>query len=111
MILPPVLTVVSVLVFRLLAAHSKAGLIAFTCLVGLTSGSNISLTTICVEQLCRAKNYGRYYATCYTIVSICCLIGIPIAGEIISSNDGSDWSLIVFVGVCYMGGFVALLVV
>ena len=33
-------------------------------------GSNISLTPVCVGQLCDTEVFGRWYATCYTIVSI-----------------------------------------
>lgn len=52
------------------------------------------------------RRYGRYYATCNTVVSIGLLLGIPIAGEIIKSNGGAYWGLIVFCGMCYVGGMV-----
>jgi MFS family permease len=111
MILTVVLTVISVLCIWLPAGQSMAGLIVFCLLFGFASGSGISLTPVCVGQLCRTENYGRYYATCYTCVSIGCLTGIPIAGEILTSNGGEYWGLIVFVGVCYFGGLAAFLTV
>lgn len=111
MILTTILTVVSVLGIWLPAGGTKAGLVVFALLFGFASGSNISLTPVCVGQLCRTEHYGRYYATCYTIVSIGCLTGIPIVGEILASNHGDYWGLIVFVGVCYVGGLAAFVAV
>jgi predicted MFS family arabinose efflux permease len=102
-----VLTVIAVFAIWLPAGGSMAGIVIFALLFGFASGSNISLTPVCVGQLCRTENYGRYYATCYTIVSIGCLTGIPIAGEIISSNGGAYWGLIIFTGMCYAGGLMA----
>jgi MFS family permease len=51
------------------AGNSMALLIVYSALFGFSSGSNISLTPVCVGQLCKTENYGRYYATAYTIVS------------------------------------------
>ncbi|MCJ1436807.1 hypothetical protein MMC27_006189 [Xylographa pallens] len=71
---------------------------------GFASGSNISLTPVCVGQLCETEQYGRYYATCYTVVSFGCLTGIPIAGALISLDGGEYWGLILFTGACYFVG-------
>lgn len=103
-------TVVAVFAIWLPAGDTKGGLVVFALLFGFASGSNISLTPVCVGQLCATANYGRYYATCYTIVSIGCLTGVPIAGELISAEGGSYWGLIVFVGMCYAGGLIAFAV-
>lgn len=51
------------------AGDSLALLVIFALLFGFGSGSNISLTPVCVGQLCKTENYGRYYATAYTVVS------------------------------------------
>jgi MFS family permease len=71
---------------------------------GFSSGSNISLTPVCVGQLCDTEEYGRYYATCYTIVSFGCLTGIPIAGAILGIDGGEYWGLVLFTGLCYAAG-------
>ena len=42
-------------------------------------------------------------------MSIACLVGMPIAGNILMSNDGEYWGLILFTGLAYVGSFVALL--
>ncbi|CAL3972712.1 unnamed protein product [Diplocarpon coronariae] len=101
------LTVVSVLAVWLPFGGSKAGIIVFTLLFGFGSGSNISLTPVCIGQLCTAEHYGRYYSTCFSIVSLGCLTGVPIAGKILEVGDWSYSGLVVFVGCCYVGGLVA----
>ena len=77
-------------------------LIVFALVFGFGSGSGISLIPVCVGQLCRTEEYGRYYATCYTVVSFATLTGIPIAGALITATSGGRyWGLILFTGVSY----------
>ncbi|KAI5243983.1 putative MFS monocarboxylate transporter [Aureobasidium subglaciale] len=90
--------------------HTKAGVIVFAVLIGFAGGTNISITPVCISRLCPTESYGRYYATCFTVVSIACLIGIPIGGAIISSCGGDYWGLIVFTGVVYVMSFIMFLV-
>lgn len=90
-----------------LPAHGNVGLvIAFAVLFGFASGSNISLTPICIGQLCGTEEYGRYYATAYTVVSFSSLTGIPIAGLLINAGGGSYSYAILFTGLCYCASFV-----
>jgi len=81
----------------------------FALVFGFTSGCNISLIPVSIGRLCRTQNYGRYYATCYTVVSVAVLIGIPIAGKVVESNNGDYWGLIVLTGVFYIGSVVAFM--
>lgn len=83
------------------AGRTTAGIVVFAVLFGFASGSNISLTPVCIGRLCRTQHYGRYYATCYVVVSIACLIGIPVAGSIIEACGGRYWGLILFTGLSY----------
>ncbi len=82
-------------------AGGIAQLIIFALTFGFASGSNISLTPVCVGQLCSTEVFGRWYASLYTLVSFGCLIGIPIAGQLIASDGGRYTALIAFVGGCY----------
>ncbi|KAE8443640.1 hypothetical protein EG329_001498 [Mollisiaceae sp. DMI_Dod_QoI] len=104
-LLSTILTIFSIFAIWLPFGSSTAGIVVFAVLFGFSSGSNISLTPVCVGQLCRVEEYGRYYATCYTIVSFGCLTGVPIAGSIVEACSGSYWGLIVFTGACYVGAF------
>jgi MFS family permease len=88
---------------------TTAGLVVFALLFGFCSGSNISLVPVAIGKLCKTQSYGRYYATCYTIVSVASLIGIPAAGKVVSVNNGSYWGLIVMTGVFYCGSLVAFI--
>lgn len=77
-------------------------LVTYSALMGFASGSNISLTPVCVGMLCETEEYGRYYATCYTIVSFGTLTGVPIAGAIIEACGGDYWGVAVWTGLCYV---------
>jgi MFS family permease len=89
---------------------SPALLVAFTILFGFVSGSNVSLTPICLGQLCSIKDYGRYYASCYTIVAFGVLVSLPAAGGILDicerrgNVEGKRryWGIGVFTGVSYL---------
>lgn len=87
------------------AGPTTPGLVLFALLFGFASGSNVSITPVCIGRLCRTQHYGRYYATCYTIVSFACLVGVPIAGSILTSAGGAYWGVIVFTGCIYAGAF------
>ena len=78
---------------------------------GLGSGSNISLAPVCIGQLCKTEEYGRYYATCYTIVSMGCLTGVPIAGALLRIGGGKFGGLIAFNAACYAAGLACYVVV
>ncbi|KAI9806405.1 MAG: hypothetical protein M1833_003592 [Piccolia ochrophora] len=109
MIVTVALCVVATFALWLPARGSVALLVAYAVLFGFASGSNISLTAVCVGQLCKTENYGRYYATCYTIVSFGTLTGIPAAGAIVSAEGGAYRGLILFTGMCYVGGLAMFL--
>ena len=103
-----VLSAVACLCVWLPSGHTTPGIIIFVILFGFASGTSIAIAPVCVGRLCKTQEYGRYYATCYTIVSLACLIGIPIGGNIIQANDGEYWGLIVFTGAIWAGSLVFL---
>ena len=82
----------------------KALLLAYALIFGFASGSNISLGPVCAGQLCTTDNYGKYFATCYTVVGLGTLVAIPIAGEILRRGEGSYVGLAIFTGACYLAG-------
>ena len=85
--------------------------IVFALGFGFASGSNISLTPVCIGQLCKTEEYGRYYATCYTVVSLGCLTGVPIAGALLKIESGNYGGLIAFNAACYAAGLACFAVV
>lgn len=84
-------------------------LVVFVLLFGFVSGSNVSLTPICLGQLCETQEYGRYYASCFTVVSFGVLISIPIAGSLLDAvhETGKEqyWGIALFTGASYIASF------
>lgn len=85
---------------------SPALLIVFVILFGFVSGSNVSLTPICLGQLCEISDYGRYYASCYTVVAFGVLISLPAAGGILDGVNVEGkrryWGVAMFTGLSYV---------
>ncbi|KAI5779392.1 major facilitator superfamily domain-containing protein [Geopyxis carbonaria] len=114
MLLTVSLCLLSVLAFWLptalvapLPAHApKALMTTFALLYGFASGSGISLTPVCVGQICSTKDYGKRFGTCYFFVSFGTLTGAPIAGEIVRRMGGAYAGLIAFTAASYVGAFV-----
>jgi MFS family permease len=88
-------------------------LIMFVVIFGFASWANIALIPICIGQLCETQEYGRYYASAYTIASIGCLTGIPIAGNLTTATGGEGrrdyWGVIIFTGLSYAASFLCFL--
>ncbi|KAI0124763.1 major facilitator superfamily domain-containing protein [Xylariales sp. AK1849] len=93
------ITVIACFAVWLPVGHTLPGIIVFVILFGFATGNNISITPVCVGRLCQTQHYGRYYSTCYTVVSAACLIGIPIGGNIVAATGGSYLGLIVLTGI------------
>ncbi|KAF7925626.1 uncharacterized protein EAE98_006851 [Botrytis deweyae] len=93
--------VVTCLALWLPAGDSQAIALVFAVLFGLVSGSNLSLSPVCVGQLCGVEKFGTYYSTCWMIVSFGTLTGLPIAGQILTASGGDYTWLIVFAGLSY----------
>lgn len=97
------LSLVACLCVWLPLGHTQAGIITFSVLFGFGSGTCIGIAPVCIGRMCKTQNYGRYYATCYTVVSFACLIGVPIGGNIVRASGGSYRGLIILTGAIYIG--------
>lgn len=75
--------------------------ISYAVMMGIASGSNISLAPVCVSRLCDTRQYGEYYGMCYTVVAFGTLTGVPISGAIIGSNR-AYWAGALFCSLCYL---------
>lgn len=88
---------------------NDALLVVFALLFGFVSGSNVSLTPICLGQLCETQEYGRYYASCYTVVGFGMLASIPIAGSLLDAVEATGkqryWGVALFTGLSYVLAF------
>ncbi|KAI1487653.1 major facilitator superfamily transporter [Biscogniauxia mediterranea] len=93
------ITIFACFVVWLPFGHTTPGLIIFALMFGFATGNNISITPVCVGKLCHTQHYGRYYATCYTMVSLAFLINLPIAGLVVEASGGDYMPLIIFTGI------------
>lgn len=101
------LSIVACLCVWLPLGHTAAGVVVFAALFGFASGTSIAIAPVCIGRLCKTQEYGRYYATAYTVVSFACLIGIPIAGSVVQADGGSYDGLIAMTGAVYVGSIAA----
>ena len=90
------------------APHTVQALtVAYATVMGFGSGSNTSLTPVCVSSLCDIADYGRYYSTCYVLVAVGTLTGVPIAGAILGRCGGDYWGVALFTVLNYAGALAA----
>ncbi|KAF5677190.1 monocarboxylate transporter [Fusarium heterosporum] len=87
-----------------------AGIVVFAVIFGFSSGGYISLVPALVAQLSDIRQIGTRVGAAFAIASFGALTGSPIAGAIVSSQDGDYLGLKLFCG-CAMGaGCVAFIV-
>ncbi|KAF7946736.1 hypothetical protein EAE96_009721 [Botrytis aclada] len=106
MIVSLFLCTISVLCFwlpdvLLLSLSNDALLVTFVLIFGFVSGSNVSLTPICLGQLCETQEYERYYASCFTVVAFGVLGSIPIAEGLLDGVEATGkkyWGAALFTG-------------
>lgn len=89
------------------SGDSLAAIICYAVLFGFWSGAAISLTPVCISQVCATQDYGKRNGTTFTIVSIGTLTGIPIAGAIQQRDGGEYDNLIIFGGILYLAAAIA----
>ncbi|RAH54587.1 monocarboxylate transporter [Aspergillus piperis CBS 112811] len=94
----------------LASGANMPAVICYAVLFGFWSGAAISLTPVCISQVCKTEDLGKRSGTTFTIVSVGTLTGIPIAGAIQQQNQGEYWGMIVFGGVLYAASAVAFAV-
>ncbi len=109
LILSILMCVVTCFALWLPAGDSTAMIIVFAVIFGFVSGSNLSLSPVCVGQMCRTKHYGRYFATCWMFVAFGTLTALPIGGQILTANGGKYIGLIIFAGLSYAAAAVCLI--
>ncbi|KAK2737805.1 hypothetical protein FQN55_000916 [Onygenales sp. PD_40] len=72
----------------IIGRNNTAGIICYAALFGFWSGAAISLTPVCISQICRVEDIGKRNGTTFTVSSIGTLTGIPIAGAILQASRG-----------------------
>ncbi|KAI9370214.1 monocarboxylate permease-like protein, Mch4 [Aspergillus egyptiacus] len=101
---------VSTLALWYCSGTNQDAIVAYAVLYGFWSGAAISLTPVCISQVCQMEDYGKRNGTTFTLVSVGTLTGIPMAGAIQESQDGGFQGLIIFAGVLYLAAAVMFIV-
>jgi len=109
LILSILLCIIACFALWLPAGDSSAMIIVFAVIFGFVSGSNLSLSPVCVGQMCKTEHYGRYFATCWMVVAFATLTALPLAGALLTALEGDFWGLIVFAGLSYVAAAAALI--
>lgn len=107
MVVSSLICSIMTLALWLKAGNNLAAIICYAVLFGFWSGAAISLTPVCISQVCATEDYGKRNGTTFTIVSLGTLVGIPIAGAIQERNGGDFGGLVIFGGVLYLAATVA----
>ncbi|KAI0838474.1 MFS monocarboxylate transporter [Hypoxylon sp. FL0890] len=76
----------------------------FAAVLGASTGSIMSMAAVCISQLCKPRDFGRYLGTSYSLVGLFCFLSIPICAEILEAL-GPLISIILF------GAFLAIALV
>jgi MFS family permease len=108
LILSICMCVITCLALWLPAGNSTPMIIVFAVIFGFVSGSNLSLSPVCVGQMCKTEQYGRYFATCWMFVAFGTLTALPIGGQILTACGGNYNGLIIFAGLSYVGAAISL---
>ncbi|KAG6005845.1 hypothetical protein E4U54_000278 [Claviceps lovelessii] len=107
-VLSALLSLAACLCVWLPLGHTAPGIILFAVLFGFASGTSIAIAPVCIGSMCKTQQYGRYYATTYTVVSFACLVGIPLGGTIVGASGGDYDNVIIFAAVVYVASAVFL---
>jgi predicted MFS family arabinose efflux permease len=110
MILTSLICSILTLALWMKAGDDLTAIICYAVFFGFWSGAAISLTPVCISQVCATEDYGKRTGTTFTISSVGTLVGIPIAGAILERDGGGYGGLIVFGGVLYLAATVAFLI-
>ncbi|KAK1638760.1 major facilitator superfamily domain-containing protein [Colletotrichum phormii] len=92
------------------ARGGEAATTAFAVMFGFWSGAAISLTPVCIGQVCRIEDYGKRSGTAFFVCSFGALVGVPFAGAILQWSGGTYDGLILFAGGLYILSFFAFAV-
>ncbi|KAJ5557533.1 MFS general substrate transporter [Penicillium frequentans] len=107
MVLTSIMCAILTLALWLASGKHIAAIVCYAVFFGFWSGAAISLTPVCISQVCETDDLGKRTGTTFTIASVGTLTGIPIAGAIQQQDQGDYWGLIVFGGVLHAAAAMA----
>jgi len=85
-------------------ASSNAAIVVFAALFGFTSGAYVALAAALIVKVSPFQQIGYRIGLIFLCASVSGLTTNPIAGAILSHNDGSYLGMKIFAGVLLLGG-------
>jgi hypothetical protein len=85
-------------------ATTHAQVFAVSAMAGFSTGACISLFMPCVTELGPIESLGTRFGMYQTVIGFGGLTSLPIQGALIPQDDGGFAHLIVFAGICILGG-------
>ncbi|AAS51764.2 ADL156Cp [Eremothecium gossypii ATCC 10895] len=83
----------------------------FLCLYGFLTGSIFSLTPVCIGQICRTADFGKYYSTAYLLNAVVTLPVLPVGGAIIGNGSIENYNkFIIFASAMMLLGAVCYII-
>lgn len=108
--LTPVAFLSGVLLYSWAAVDSTDGLFAFCVFYGIPAAGVQSLfPAACASLTTDLRKMGVRTGMCFSVVSIACLTGPPLAGALVERDRGGFLFAQVFAGSAFMGGSLTLL--
>lgn len=100
------LCAVSIFALWYTAGSHEPTITAFAVVFGFWSGAAISLTPVCVGQVCRVEDLGKRTGTAFFVASFGTLGGVPAAAAVLERDGGGGYGgLIGFGGGVYAAAF------
>lgn len=102
--------ITAIIIFAVwIPVSSVAGIIVFAVIFGFSSGGFIGLAPTLVAQISELRQLGTRIGAVFSVQAIGALIGSPIGGAIVSSQNGSYLGLKIFCGCCMLLGCLSFL--
>ncbi|KAM0646770.1 hypothetical protein ACHAO3_008408 [Verticillium nonalfalfae] len=103
LIMVPFTSIFTAALFIPLTNSAVGPFYAFACFWGFGSGSWLSIIPLCIAKTCSPTNFGRYYGTATSMVSIAALTSISAAGQVLETF-GHKAASGLFLAVVVLGG-------
>lgn len=87
-----------------LPSRGNAPIIIFAALYGFSSGAFVSIVPALIAQISDIRQIGVRSGTNFCIISLAGLLGSPIAGALVTRDQGKYLYLQIFCGVTMFGG-------
>lgn len=71
------------------SGSAHIALLYYCCFLTCLNRTWMSLVPVCVGQICKTEDFGRYFGTVYAFASFATLITIPIGGEVLETHGAT----------------------